>query len=187
MCNSSHLHALTPIPSSLSHNSKFLIRSRMYLPWVVGILLWMQATLPTEVVKPGPPAGIFLQELPVLLINHCRLYTQRFYKCLDPWDIYCTYIYTHITHTHPPKSTEGGLIEAQTNDTIEHAKQATIHALEQLDKFLVAEKELSNNKRPKRFLGALLAATAKFGSCFHWPLSCKLCQPWSTPKAHGGA
>lgn len=165
MPNSPRRHALTPNTISPSQNNQTLICSRMILLWVFGILLHLPTTLPSEVIEPGPPTGIVLQESPGLLITHCRLYTQRIYVRLDPWDVYRKHIRL------PPQLTEGRLSGIQTHDTIEHAKQATVHVLEQLDKFMVTEKDLSTNKRPKRFLGALLAAAAGVGSLFSIGLS----------------
>ncbi|KAL7383200.1 hypothetical protein ABVT39_006288 [Epinephelus coioides] len=135
----------------------------MNLPWLFGILFILRVALPSEVVEPGPPTGIVLQGTPGLLITHCSLYTQRIYVRLDPWDVYRNHIRL------PPKLTEGWLRGIQTQDTIEHTKQAKVNILEQLEKFLVTEKDLSDKKRPKRFLGALLAAAA--GSLFSIGLS----------------
>ncbi len=137
----------------------------MNLPWILGILLSLQTIKSAVVVEPGPPTGIVLQGSPGLLITHCRLYTQRFYVRLDSWDVYRNHI------RRPPQLTEGRLSGTHTSDTIEHAKQVTVHVLEQLDKFLVTEKDLSDNKRPKRFLGALLSAAAGIGSLFSIGLS----------------
>lgn len=48
------------------------------------------------------------------------------------------------------------------------------------------EKDLSDKKRPKRFLVVLLAAAAGVQLLvFHWPLGRQLHQPWNAPKAHG--
>ncbi|KAL7408409.1 hypothetical protein ABVT39_023020 [Epinephelus coioides] len=135
---------------------------RMNLPWLFGILFILQVALPSEVVEPGPLTGIVLQGTPGLLITHCGLYTQRIYV---PWDVYRNHIRL------PPKLTEGWLRGIQMQDTIEHAKQAMVHILEQLEKFLVTEKDLSDKKRPKRFLGVLLAAAAGVGSLFSIGLS----------------
>ena len=64
----------------------------------------------------------------------------------------------------PPQLTEGRLSGIQTHDT--YAKQTTVYILEQLQKLLFIEKDLSNQKRPKRFLGALIAAASAVGSLF---------------------
>ncbi|KAL7395391.1 hypothetical protein ABVT39_015645 [Epinephelus coioides] len=96
---------------------------------------------------------------------HPLWHTQRIYVCLDPWDVYRNHIRLS------PKLTEGWLRGIQMQDTIEHAKQAMVHILQQLEKFLVTEKDLSDKKRPKRFLGALLAAAAGVGSLFSIGLS----------------
>lgn len=133
--------------------------------WILAILLGLQDALPTEVVEPGPPTGIVLQDTPGLLITRCGLYSQRIYVRLDPWDVYRKHIRL------PPRLTEGRLSGVQTHNTVEHAKQTTIHVLEQLEKFLVTERDLSDTKRPKRFLGALLAAAAGVGSLFSMGLS----------------
>lgn len=41
-----------------------------------------------------------------------------------------------------------------------------MNILEQLQKFLVTEEDLSGNKRPERFLGGLTAAASAIGSLF---------------------
>ena len=137
----------------------------MRLPWVFGILLTLHVTTPLEVVEPGPPTGIVLQGIPGLLITHCDLYTQRIYVRLDPWAVYRQHIRL------PPRLTEGRLSGTQTHDTVEHAKQITVHTLEQLRKFLITEEDLSGRRRPKRFLGGLLAAASAIGSLFSIGLS----------------
>ena len=137
----------------------------MKLPWILGIFLSLRVAVPTEVVNLGPPTGIVLQEIPGLLITRCSVYTQRVYVRLDPWDVYRKHIRL------PPRLTEGRLSGTQTHDTVEHAKQTTIHILEQLQKFLVTEKNLSGEKRPKRFLGGLFTAVSAIGSLFSIGLS----------------
>ncbi len=137
----------------------------MNLLWIFGILLCLPAGSLNEVVKPGPPTGIVLQGSPTLVITHCRLFTQRIYVCLDPWDVYRKHIRL------PPQLTEGRLSGIQTHNTIEHAKQTSVYILEPLDKLIVTEKDLSDNKCPKRFLGALLTAAAGVGSLFSIDLS----------------
>ena len=76
------------------------------------------------------------------------------------------------THPYPPPQlTEGRISGVQTHDTVEHAKQTTVHILEQLQKLMVTEKDLSSQKRPKRFLGVLVAAASAIGSLFSIGLS----------------
>ena len=70
-----------------------------------------------------------------------------------------------------PRLTEGQLSWVQTHDRVERAKQTTTHILNQLQKFLVTEEDLSVKKRPKRFLGGLLAAASAIGSLFSIDLS----------------
>lgn len=137
----------------------------MELLWVLGILLGLSTPLPTEVVESGPPTGIVLQGTPGLLITRCGLFTQRVYVRLDPWDVYRKHIVL------PPQLTEGRLSGIQTHDTVERAKQTTAHILEQLQKFIVTEEDLSGQKRPKRFLGGLLVAASAIGSLFSIGLS----------------
>lgn len=137
----------------------------MELAWILGFIFGLRVILATEMTIPGPPTGIILQETLGLLITHCDLYTQRFYVRLDPWDVYRKHIRL------PPKLTEGRLSGAQTHNTIEQAKQRTIHVLEQLEKFLTTERALNDEKRPKRFLGALLVAATGIGSLFSIGLS----------------
>ncbi|KAJ8369472.1 hypothetical protein SKAU_G00095000 [Synaphobranchus kaupii] len=43
---------------------------------------------PNDIVTPGPPSGIILQEAPGLLLTNCRIYTQKVYVRLDPKDVY---------------------------------------------------------------------------------------------------
>ncbi|KAF0024923.1 hypothetical protein F2P81_021804 [Scophthalmus maximus] len=133
--------------------------------WIFGVLLSLRVTLSLDMVEPGPPSGIALQGIPGLLITHCDLYTQRIYVRLDPWAVYRRHF------RRPPQLTEGRPSGTQTQDTMEHARQTTIHTLEQLKKFLVTEKDLSGKKRPKRFLGGLLVAASAIGSLFSIGLS----------------
>ena len=135
------------------------------LLWILGMFLSPKIVQPVQVVEQGPPTGIVLQNTPGLLITRCGLYTQRVYVRLDPWDVYRL----HIRYT--PQATEGRLSAIQTHDTVGHAKQTTRHMLEQLPKLLVTEKDLSNQKRPKRFLGALVLAASAIGSLFSIGLS----------------
>lgn len=128
--------------------------------WILGLLLRLPVSQTIELFEPGPPTGIVLQNTPGLLITRCSLYTQRVYVRLDPWDVYRKHIRL------PPLLTEGRLSGIQNQDTIEQAKQTTVNILEQLQKFLVTEEDLSGNKRPKRFLGGLIAAASAIGSLF---------------------
>ena len=65
-----------------------------------------------------------------------------------------------------PQLTEGRLIGTQMHDTVKQAEQTITHTLEQLEKFLVTEEDLSGKRQPKRFLGGLLAAASAVGSLF---------------------
>eukprot|EP00064_Thunnus_orientalis_P026106 superscaffoldBa00015339_g26579 len=132
----------------------------MKLPWILGIFLTLRVAVPTDVVNLGPPTGIVLQEIPGLLITRCGLYTQRIYVRLDPWDVYRKHIRL------PPRLTEGRLSGTQTHDTVEHAKQTTIHMLEQLQKFLVTEKDLSSGKRPRGSLEDCSLQSRPLDRCF---------------------
>ncbi|KAJ8333830.1 hypothetical protein SKAU_G00411490 [Synaphobranchus kaupii] len=138
----------------------------MQLRWLLGLLLALQVVQPNDIVTPGPPSGIVLQEAPGLLLTNCRVYTQRVYVRLDPKDVYQKHIKSPIE-----LSTDGRYVETQTGNTLEHARLTTIHILEQLQKFLVTEEELSGTKRQKRFLGGLLAAASAIGSLFSVGLS----------------
>ena len=115
----------------------------MKLPWVFGVLLTLPVTMPLDVVKPGPPTGIALQETPGLLITHCDLYTQKIFVRLDLWVVYRKHIRL------PPKLTEGRPSGTQTHNTVKGAEQTIPHTLEQLEKFLVTEEDLSGKRRPK--------------------------------------
>ena len=62
-------------------------------------------------------------------------------------------------------------MKSQTQATLEHALLITVHILEQLQKFIVTEEELSGTKHQKRFLGGLLTAVSAIGSLFSIGLS----------------
>ncbi|XP_060793282.1 uncharacterized protein LOC132896459 [Neoarius graeffei] len=133
--------------------------------WILGIFLVLQTTLAGNIVEPGPPSGIVLQDAPGLLLTNCRVHTQRVYTRLDPWDVY-------RKHFRSPTQTnlETGP-DSEIGSNIEHAKRTTVHMLEQLQKFIVTEEELSGKTRPKRFLGGLLTAASAIGSLFSMGLS----------------
>lgn len=152
----------------------------MRLPWILGIFLSPQVAVPTDVVDLGPPTGIILHDIPGLLITRCSIYTQRIYVQLDPWDVYRKHIRL------PPRLTEGRLSGTQTHDTVEHAKQTMIHILEQLQKFLVTEEDLSGGKRPKRFLGGLFTAVSAIGLLFSIGLSAANCVNIKALQRHVG-
>ncbi len=122
-----------------------------------------------EVVESGPLTGIVLQGssglLITCLITCCGFYTQRVYVRLDPWNVYRNHIRL------PPRLTEGRLSCIQTHNKVKRAKQTTVHILEQLQKFLVTEKDLSGKKQPKQFLGGLLAEASAIVSLFSIGLS----------------
>ncbi|MEQ2178846.1 hypothetical protein GOODEAATRI_018510 [Goodea atripinnis] len=110
--------------------------------------------------KIGLPTGTVLQDTSGLLITHCRLHTQR------------VFIRLYRKHIRlPPLMAEGRPQGTQTHDTIDHAKQTTIYILKQLQKFIVTKEDLSGSKRPKRFLGVLIASAAALGSLFSIGLS----------------
>ena len=136
----------------------------MNFSWILGIFLILQPSQSLDVVEPGPPTGIVLQEAPGLLLTNCHIHTQRVYVRLDPWDVYRKHIKL------PPQMSEGRT-KSQTQDTVEHTRLTIIHMLDQLQKFLVTEQELSGPKRQKRFLGALLTAASAIGSLFSIGLS----------------
>lgn len=97
----------------------------MKLLWILVILLTLQSSQSGEVVEPGPPAGIALQESPGLLLSNCRIHTQQIYVRLDPWDAYCKHLKL------PPQSADGRP-NTQTQNRTDHAKVTTIHMLDQL-------------------------------------------------------
>ncbi|KAL2078964.1 hypothetical protein ACEWY4_024708 [Coilia grayii] len=144
--------------------------------WILGILLALQPSQSSEVVAPGPPAGIVLQEAPGLLLTNCRIHTQRVYTRLDPWDVYRKHFKS------PPQSNGDNGPNGEIWSTVEHAKRTTIHMLEQLQKFLVTEEELSGKTRQKRFLGGLLTAASAIGSLFSVGLSAANSVSLSTVK-----
>ncbi|KAM3612667.1 uncharacterized protein V6R79_012474 [Siganus canaliculatus] len=151
---------------------------QMELAWILAIFLATQANCAPNIVEPGPPSGIILQKTPGLLITNCGLYTQRVYVRLDPWVVFRKHIRL------PPRLTEGRPSGVQTHDTVDRAKQTTVHILTQLEKFIVTEQDLSNKVRPKRFLGGLLAAASAIGSLFSIGLSAANSVSLSTLQRH---
>ncbi|XP_063062399.1 uncharacterized protein LOC134455306 [Engraulis encrasicolus] len=133
--------------------------------WILCIFLALQTTLASDIVEPGPQSGIVLQDAPGLLLTNCRVHTQRVYARLDPWDVYRK----HFRSPSQMNLETGPTSEIGSN--IEHAKRTTSHMLEQLQKFIVTEEELSGKARPKRFLGGLLTAASAIGSLFSVGLS----------------
>ncbi|XP_038132013.1 uncharacterized protein LOC119777274 [Cyprinodon tularosa] len=137
----------------------------MEIFWVIGFLLGSTMGQPSSVIETGPPTGTALQDTPGLLITHCKLHTQRVFVRLDPWDVYRKHIKL------PPQIGEGRQQGSQIHDTVNHAKHTTTHILKQLEKFMVTEQDLVGSKRPKRFLGGLIASVAAVGSLFSIGLS----------------
>ncbi|KAL1268837.1 hypothetical protein QQF64_034200 [Cirrhinus molitorella] len=114
-----------------------------------------------EVVSPGPASGIVLREQPGLLITNCKTYTQRVYIRFDPRDV----ARAHYTPSAAPSTWAGG---RWTREILTHAQADVNHMLLQLQKMTVTQAELSGyNRRPKRFLGALLGAAAAVGTLFN--------------------
>lgn len=142
----------------------------MHLVLAVGILLALQGTRAKDVVEPGPPTGIALQDAPGLLLTNCQLYTQRVYVRLDPWDVYRNHM-----NVSKKLSSDGRFQRTQTENIVEHARLATVHVLDQLQKFILTEEDLSGTKREKRFLGGLFTAVSAIGSLFSVGLSAANC------------
>ena len=109
------------------------------------VFLWLILTLcalvkinPADVLKRRPPMGSLLRDDPGLLITNCREHTQRVYVRLDAEDMHRQHI-PPVAHL----SWAGADWTAQLD---------TAHLLAQLQRFT----ELSELKRKKRFVGALL-------------------------------
>lgn len=128
------------------------------LPRLVLTVLWIASTQPLEVVEPGPPTGIVLQDAPGLLLTNCRTYTQRVYVRLDPHDVFRKHINMNSRVSYHGRQWAG--------DTVWHAQLDTIHMLRQLRKATVTQEEMTGLSRPKRFLGGLIAAASAVGSLF---------------------
>ncbi|XP_060799627.1 uncharacterized protein LOC132901328 [Neoarius graeffei] len=132
---------------------------------ILCIFLTLQLSQSSEVVEPGPPAGIILQEAPGLLLTNCRIHTQRVYARLNPGVVYRKHFKAQLpsTDNYGPKG--------EIANAVEHAKRTTTHMLEQLQKFIVTEEELSGKTRQKRFLGGLIIGASAIGSLFSIGLS----------------
>lgn len=118
----------------------------------------LNAVQPLEIVEPGPPTGIILQDAPGILVTDCYVHTQRVFVRLDPADVYKKHV------------TGGGMVPWHviqwSKDIIGHAQLDTIHMLKQLQKVTITQEELRGVRRPKRFLGTLLTAASALGSLF---------------------
>lgn len=115
----------------------------MNILWLLGTILVHHAVQGGEMVQPGPPSGIVLQDNPGLLLTNCRVYTQRCYTRLDPWSAY----HTQMRYFKPSQT--GSKLDIRTQTNLEHTQVTTIHILKQLQKFVVSEDELDGLKRPK--------------------------------------
>lgn len=130
----------------------------MNLLWIFGILLCPPAGSPNEVVEPGPPTGIVLQGSPGLLITHCRLFTQRIYVCLDPWDVYRKHIRL------PPQLTEGRLSGQLLPQTTQNT--CVLHFCTWR---VACARELFVNQIEIVVQGSLVVATRMCNGCvFYW-------------------
>ncbi len=133
-----------------------------------------------EVAAPGPASGIVLREQPGLLITNCKTYTQKVYVRLDPRDVYRVHYTLPVTHT----SWAGA---RWTREVLAHAQADVNHMLLQLQKLTVTQADLSGyNRRPKRFLGALLGAAAAVGTLFNIGMNTANAVNLATVRRHVG-
>ncbi|KAL1249523.1 hypothetical protein QQF64_020528 [Cirrhinus molitorella] len=134
--------------------------------------------LQPEIVSPGPASGIVLREQPGLLITNCRTHTQKVYVRLDPCDVYRA----HYPRAVPQVSWAGG---RWTQTALDHAEADITHMLTQLQKVTVTQADLSGqNRRTKRFLGALLGAAAAVGTLFNLGITSVNAVSLSTVRRH---
>lgn len=153
--------SLSPSLSSLSS----VTATRMLLWFTILCLQAIRGQPPPDVISPGPASGIVLREQPGLLITNCRTHTQKVYVRLDPRNVYRA----HYPRTVIQYSWAGA---RWTEDSLSHADADIRHMLNQLEKMTVTQAELSgHNRRPKRFLGALLGAAAAVGTLFNIGMS----------------
>ncbi|KAL1248879.1 hypothetical protein QQF64_022197 [Cirrhinus molitorella] len=132
----------------------FASATRMLLLLTALNLCLTRGLLQPEIVSPGPVSGIVLREQPGLLITNCRTHTQKVYVRLDPRDVYRA----HYPRAIPQVSWAGG---RWTQTALDHAEANITHMLTQIQKVTVTQADLSGqNRRTKRFLGALLGAAA---------------------------
>ncbi len=132
-----------------------------------------------EVAAPGPASGIVLREQPGLLITNCKTYTQKVYVRLDPRDVY-------RVHTLPVAQTSWAGAR-WTREVLAHAQADVNHMLHQLQKLTVTQADLSGyNRRPKRFLGALLGAAAAVGTLFNIGMNTANAVNLATVRRHVG-
>lgn len=136
--------------------------------------------LQPEVASLGPASGIVIREQPGLLITNCKTYTQRVYVRINPRDV----VRAHYTPTATQTTWAGS---RWTRETLGHAQADVNHMLQQLQKMTVTQAELSGyNRRPKRFLGALLGAAAAVGTLFNIGVSTANAVNLATVRRHVG-
>ncbi len=135
-----------------------------------------------EVASPRPASGIVLCEQPGLLITNCKTYTRKVYVRLDPRDVFRVHYNLSVAQT--------SLAGARwTREVLAHAHaQADVnHMLHQLKKMTVTQAELSRyNRRPKRFLGALLGAAVAVGTLFNIGMNTANVVNLATVRQHVG-
>ena len=134
--------------------------------WILLLCLQtIRGQPPPDIITPGPASGIVLREQPGLLITNCRTHTQKVYVRLDPRNVYNA----HYPRAVAQYSWAGA---RWTEDSLRHADADVTHMLKQLEKMTVTQAELGgHNRRPKRFLGALLGAAAAVGTLFNIGMS----------------
>ncbi len=140
----------------------------------------IRATPKPEVASPGPVSGIVLHEQPGLLITNCKTHTQKVYVRLDPRDV----VRAHYTLSAAQTTWAGA---RWTREVLAHAQADVNHMLHQLQKMTVTQAELSGyNRRPKRFLGALLGAAAAVGTLFNIGMNTANAVNLATVRRHVG-
>ncbi len=144
------------------------------------ILCMIGVTPQPDVASPGPASGIVLREQPGLLITNCKTHTQKVFDRLDP----CNVVRAHYTLSAAQTTWAGA---RWTREVLAHAQADVNHMLHQLQKITVTQAELSGyNRRPKRFLGALLGAAAAVGTLFNIGMNTANAVNLATVRRHVG-
>ncbi len=160
--------------------ASFYSITRKMLQFAALCLFVIGVTPQPEVAAPGPASGIVLREQPGLLITNCKTYTRKVYVRLDPRDVY------RVHYTLPVAQTSWAGAR-WTREVLAHAQADVNHMLLQLQKLTVTQADLSGyNRRPKRFLGALLGAAAAVGTLFNIGMNTANAVNLATVRRHVG-
>ncbi|XP_028310951.1 uncharacterized protein LOC114468322 isoform X2 [Gouania willdenowi] len=160
-CNARIIHSMGGYLPALKPLEDKLFRM-MWLP--ILLVLGLNTPLSTsDLIEPGPRAGIVLKEQPGLLITNCRIHSQKVFVRFNPKEVF------RKLWSQKPETAK--LVDwAATkwpNAVLEHTEADLTHMLSQLEKFTITQAEFSNiHTREKRFVGALLMAASALGSIF---------------------